>query len=428
MFDVDHSRISDESHAAMLGRVEASILGESALIDRETGRVYWEGGGSTTLYETFGPKLDQYGLDHVQAALLTGFITLVFIGVLAGWLRRLLDQSNLSSSSTDSLFLSLLLTAAHWTIMRLPRIENKWLVFASVAFYFAESYYCSTRFYLANALSGPAELEDYIDRLREERPVVTWKVSSFHYEKRRLFALSQYFHSLRRRFTHEQNISDIIPRIKNCKHIFPLTKKVVTHQASTTYQYESCLDSTMAGVWKRATLITTNIAPFTKIALTVLLVLADKKSREDYFAQQSEFVNQHGRGDEFTEFSTDIQVRGYKPSMLAVRPVEGVLSTRLFRLHTFWLFTLCGLTLPYRIWFKRRCDYLRVTVVKETSSTISGQQSYRRWFPSRATIHESHFQSFMQGQSLYAGSSHRDTLMNSPQEQAGDENNDAGSI
>jgi hypothetical protein len=114
--------------------------------------------------------------------------------------------------------------------------------------------------------------------------------------------------------------------------------------------------------------------------------------------------------------------------MLAVRPVEGVLSTRLFRLHTFWLFTLCGLTLPYRIWFKRRCDYLRVTVVKETSSTISGQQSYRRWFPSRATIHESHFQSFMQGQSLYAGSSHRDTLMNSPQEQAGDENNDAGSI
>jgi hypothetical protein len=191
MFDLDHSRTSDESHAAMLGRVEASILGESALIDRETGRVYWEGGGSTTLYETFGPKLDQYGLDHVQAALLTGFITLVFMGVLAGWLRRLLDQSNLSSSSTDSLFLSLLLTAAHWTIMRLPRIENKWLVFASVALYFVESYYCSTRFYLANALSSPAELEDYINRLREEKPVVTWKVSSFHYEKRRLFALSR---------------------------------------------------------------------------------------------------------------------------------------------------------------------------------------------------------------------------------------------
>ena len=37
------SALNDHHHAAMLTRAEASILGESALLDRETGRVFWEG-------------------------------------------------------------------------------------------------------------------------------------------------------------------------------------------------------------------------------------------------------------------------------------------------------------------------------------------------------------------------------------------------
>jgi hypothetical protein len=60
-------------------------------------------------------------------------------------------------------------------------------------------------------------------------------------------------------------------------------------------------------MWRRAEAASTNGALFTKIALTKLLVLSDQKSREDYFVQQAEFVTQHGRGDEFVEFSTDIQ-------------------------------------------------------------------------------------------------------------------------
>jgi hypothetical protein len=319
MFESDHYRISsDESHAAMLGRVESSIMGECALIDRETGRVYWEGGSSSTLYETFGPKLDQYGVDHVQTVLLTVFITLAFLGVLSAWLRRILDQSTFLTSS-ESLFLSFLLTAANWIIMRLPRIENKWLVMVSVALYFLESYNCSTRYYLANAISSPQELEAYIESLRQEKPVVTWKVTSFHYELRKIFALSSVVRSFGQKIRDSAITSKnhdpsgngngermMLPsRTKNCKPKFPLTRKVVTHQAIAPYEYENCLDSTMAGVWRRAT-VTSN-APFTKIALTLLLVLANKKSREDYFLQQAEFVNQHGRGDEFTEFSTGIK-------------------------------------------------------------------------------------------------------------------------
>jgi hypothetical protein len=99
---------------------------------------------------------------------------------------------------------------------------------------------------------------------------------------------------------------------------------------------------------------------------------------------------------------------GYRPKTLAVRSIQGVSSAKLFRLHLFWVFTLSGLTVPYRIWFNRHCDFLRVTVVKETSANPppSYWTAAGKWLPSRATIQphvkgEHNFRSFMTGQALY---------------------------
>lgn len=71
--------------------------------------------------------------------------------------------------------------------------------------------------------------------------------------------------------------------------------------------FHSCKDNTIAGLWKRADSTSSSFAPFTKLMLSKLLVLNDSQTREEYFRQQAEFVTEHGRGDEFTEFSTDIQ-------------------------------------------------------------------------------------------------------------------------
>jgi hypothetical protein len=234
------SGISDDgSHAAMLGRVEASIMGESALIDRETGRVYWEGGSSNTLYESLAPKLDQYGAEHVKAALLTGLITLAFIGILAGGMRRAIEQADLSHPSSRWLVVSMMFSVLEWTILRLPKLENKWLVLASVALYFLESYNCSTRRFLANAISSTTELEEYIESLRSEQPVVQWKVRSFHYEKRKIFALPSVFRSLLHKSKQVTDLDHgLIPRSRNSAPIFLLTKRVLTHEATASYQYE----------------------------------------------------------------------------------------------------------------------------------------------------------------------------------------------
>jgi hypothetical protein len=40
-------------------------------------------------------------------------------------------------------------------------------------------------------------------------------------------------------------------------------------------------------------------------------------------------------------------------------------------LYLFWLVTLLGFTVPFRIWFSRHCDDVRVTIIKEISSNIT---------------------------------------------------------
>ncbi len=222
-----------------LGRVEASIMGESALIDRETGRVFWEGGASTTLVENvFATKLDQYGVEHAQAALLTAFITLAFLGVLAAWLRHILVPpiSN-DTSSTMTRYFHVLLAQ---TLFRLPHPENKWLIAMTIALYLLESYNCNTRRFLANAITSPTGVEEYIEQLRSHQPVVTWMVRSFHYRKRRIFALTDVMQSSLRRLTSKTG-EDAFPNIataKKCSPAFMFTKKVITHEAKTTYRYQ----------------------------------------------------------------------------------------------------------------------------------------------------------------------------------------------
>lgn len=77
--------------------------------------------------------------------------------------------------------------------------------------------------------------------------------------------------------------------------------------SSPNTQYiRSCHDSTIAGVWRQATAASSRPAPFSKVALSKLLMLRSRKEREDYFRQQADFVTAEGQADELAEFSTTI--------------------------------------------------------------------------------------------------------------------------
>jgi hypothetical protein len=387
--------------------IEASVMGESALIDKETGRIFWEGGSSSTLSASVGPKIEQFGIGHIKATILSAILVMALAGALASFLREKLEQSVASKTLPRALSIGIFLV--NWTILNVPKLD-RWFVVATIILYLVEAYTCSTRRYLANAINSPSELEDFIEKLREEPPEVLWTVRSFHYEKPLWLSPTQLTRSLWRRFKKQDDDEDLdSSSVKLSSSL--LRRKVVTNRATGSYRYKECVDKTTLGLWKRAPAPLSSAAPFTKMILSKLLILSNEKARKDYFKQQSDFVTEHGQGDEYAEFSTNIQVAGFKPRMLAIRPVEGVPSAKLFRSHLFWIFTALGLTVPYRIWFARHCDELRVAVIKETASELPVQPS-RSWMPfssSRTPVEptpppdeQGIFRSLMQELKLYA--------------------------
>ena len=354
--------------------------GESALIDRETGQIFWQGGPGV-LYIGTSSTLSSLGVRHVRATALSLMLVTAALSALAAKLRDMLQTIDVVGPWWQ--VASFLVKC---TIV-LPRFDA-WFVALIAVLYLIEAHSCSTRRYLANALSGPAAVEDYVEGLRQAPPVARWTVRCFHYEQRKSLAwLSFLLRTLLGTVSDAHaadGMDDSISAPTTSQGPSFLTKKVVTHQATKTYQCVSWKDETTVGLWKRAWSPELT-APFTKLSLCKVLLLSNGKARSDYFTQQTDFVMREGSADQYAEFSTNIDVEGFNSRVLAVRTTRrGPLSSRFFRLHLFWIFTCLGLTVPYRIWFARHCDELRVAVIKETFATKpkfqSSSSSWTKWF------------------------------------------------
>ncbi|KAL7484371.1 hypothetical protein ACHAW6_010004 [Cyclotella cf. meneghiniana] len=384
------------------------LLAESALMDKETNAIYWQDVETSDILSTSltRPYLTQRGVVHVRATVLFAVLWLWVWGNVSRYIcRRYFErrQSNFGSaldklSSSNPILraflaivkpiLRFLLLLTHALLYLRPPPYPPELLATTLGLYLLESYGCSTRRYLSHAVNAPKELMEYLESLRSAEPVVKWKVRCFHYEEREVwkwilnggggflrFLLGFMGRSTSGGRVEERGIEMDVTKLGK-KNVPPwMTKKVITHQAVGTYKYGSCEDYTLASLWKRAQSFSSDNhgAPFSKLALSKLLVLKDKTAREDYFAQQAAFVMLEGRKDVNAEFATTIEVPGFCPKLLAVRPVPRArnISASLFRLHIYYLFTLLGLSLPYRIWFAKHCDEIRVSVVKETSDSAS---------------------------------------------------------
>jgi hypothetical protein len=387
--------LDDALQTPIAFQAETSVTGESALIDKETGRIFWEGGSSTTVSESVGSKVHQLGTPrHARATILTALLLVAVAGTLARLVQAMLVLSpdGPRPHRTQAL---LFLFRILWL---LPKFD-RWFVVAIAVLYLLEAYACGTRRYLANVIHDTNSIEAFLTRLQEEPPVVEWKVRAFHYETPKLLVPFQLLHRARRMMLRRKGKED--ENDEELPSSSPFQRKKITHKATGRYQFQQVVDKTIAGVWKRAPVAS---PPFTKLLLTKTLVLANAKARQDYFRQQSDFVTEHAQ-DELAEFSTSISVDGFKPRMLAVK--EGQRSTRLFKLHFFWIFTLLGLTVPYRTWFNNHCDELRVTIVKETYADRLTLAQPSSWFSSssKPTVDEpakQKFRSLMQNLMLYA--------------------------
>lgn len=384
-----------------------NLMCESALMDKETNAIYWQGGSDIISTSLTKPYLTERGVLHVKATILSALLWLWIWGKVSRYLATTyFEPSNMvgvdSSSTTPKLLDRQLFTMAFTNpvlksvatflgpivqfillmihsllYLRLPRYSPKFLT-CTILLYLIEAFSCSTRRYLAHAMNAPTEVEAYLERMRVAKPVVKWKVRCFHYEDR-LRGLKEFgrkFDNVNKRLNEALNFSNSSSKSFGETPPLWLAKKIVTHEAVGTYEYASCEDHTVASLWKRSQSFSStphDAAPFSKLNLSKLLVLKDKRARGDYFAQQAAFVTLEGRKDVYAEFATSIEVEGFRPKLLAVRPVRiskaSHISAALFRQHVYFIFTLLGLSLPYRIWFSKHCDEVKVTILKETGSS-----------------------------------------------------------
>ncbi|GAX23382.1 hypothetical protein FisN_15Lh098 [Fistulifera solaris] len=379
-------------------------MGESALIDKETGRIFWEGGISNTLTAMVGSKVRKLlQVHHLRATILS---SILWIGIV----RALAERWTVSDAANKALRL------VQWTLLLLPRFDA-WFLWIVALLYGIESYFCNTRQYLTHCIASAEELEAYLEQLREVAPRVEWKVRSFHYEiiSPTLAKIVGALQNMTATSPLEQ-LSEEQALLANSTDTIVVTqrdvpawmkRKKITNFTIGTYQYQDCIDKTLAGIWKRAKgyyYETSLAAPLSKITLSKLLVLSDGKTRRDYFKQQATFVSEHCQSDSMAEFATNIVIPGFKPRLLAIRhrldeSLRARMALHFVSLPWFWCFTLLGLTAPYRFWFDDQCDELRVSVVKETSvepRKIGGLNNNKvPWFWSRDTSVNNNDDGFM---------------------------------
>lgn len=226
-------------NAAMLGRIEASIMAESAVVDKETGRVYWEGGDSSTLSASLYPKIGDAGFSHLKATVLTSLLMLALTSFLAQWVRQRMSHAQPQPADTKvSLYRSVALFLLQWTLLKTPHLDRNF-VLGVFLLYLLEAYNCSTRRYLKNSISSPKEVEEYIEKLRNKAPVVTWKVRCFHYERpywlspwKAVQDVWQLFHK------QEAKPTEDAPVIQKDEISGPFRRKVVSHKATANYSFE----------------------------------------------------------------------------------------------------------------------------------------------------------------------------------------------
>lgn len=294
-----------KSHLESLPRV-APTLGESAIVDKESGRVYWQGGKQSLFDSTVGHTYlsDKDGVvRHVRASLFSFILWISFIRWLADWAlhQQVLIAKWKTILHPSEKFIEIAKTIARVILLCLAYLPNFGKTFISFIFimYILESYWCSTRKFLANAIYSPENIESYMEQLREQPPSIKWRIRCYHYEKRKLLSSLLLFDFLAL-FRNKNDDIELVsgPSIFN--------RKIVTHQTEQTYQYGKFTDETIGGIWRQARSGTSIMANFTKISLHKLILFSDVKSRKDYFDQQTKFISSEGSKDIYAEFLTTV--------------------------------------------------------------------------------------------------------------------------
>ena len=428
------------------------IAADRAIVDKETGRIFWESsGGRSTLTANLADRLHQYGVVHARAVALS----VLFYVVVGRWLLgQFLVEGKATNPVTQPSPSLRVIRLMFSLVLWIPSLPT-WVVAMAIIVYLVEAYFCDTHQFLSHRRDA-SSVESLLEQLRTTDPVVSWKVRTFQYEPWPLVTwLFQRVAWAQQRLRRPTNDDDddatttaaIAPPYTESLPPLLLRKRI-THQVTSNFTLASgsrWVDQTTAGVWTRRRTTTTTAPPLAQIWLTTAVVLGDARARDAYLQQQAALVREAGQDqnhDYGSEFATQVQVPGCPTRLLVQRrpssktPLSTVQRLRqafhmvLVSPKVFWICTLVGAGAFYRLWMARQANVLYVRLVKEAVvvGNTAGLTKAPSWWPrlplssqlpsntpdSTKTTNSSHFTNLMLQLDVY--SPHSVTPATLPQE------------
>lgn len=213
-------------------------------------------------------------------------------------------------SFTNCICLSLLLTGitiivTQWSNNRLTvfgfilAVLSALFLFLSLFGYYSEIFVCDTRQYLLYMNPG-VDVKNYITQLKESLPYMLVRVKCYHYED---------------------------------------TSKVVTFTDSQKVQFATVVDTSLKFEPK-------NRRKYLQLDLTEKIICDDEYSVKFIEKTKNQVERTHRFRDTFTTVETELCMDGCRPQlMFDVQPKR---FSFMVGLGWFWLFSVLGLTLPYR--------------------------------------------------------------------------------
>jgi len=234
--------------------------------------------------------------------------------------------------------------------------------------YFIECLTCSTRKYLSNSLS-PGDFSNYLNQLQLAPPQLVWTIECFHYR-----TIRQYDRRTGRSTTRQE--------------------KVVTHRASSAFHVERWSDVTsmealqriFAGGEDDLASPSSSSATFLKMTLSRFFVFTNPMIASRFYNEEAAFTSREGHYDVHSSLTRSLRFGNnvvntpkekdddddnnnniappvlFQPKLLVVR--TGLSNVAMASQLWFWMASLVGLTVPFRIWFARHCIPVELMLTK----------------------------------------------------------------
>lgn len=186
--------------------------------------------------------------------------------------------------------------------------------------------------YLKNARSTEQGVGGYINRLRDVRPLLKWSIHSYHMAT--------------------ENTSK-----RHKRRIKQITHKAVKFWIPKEFENGGDDLYSIKEIERTA-----NNSELLQLNLTKSFKFLDKASERVYIDTLKRFRAHHNRDNKLA-FRCELLIDGFEPLTL-FHPMGSTKSKRWVGLWTYFMASLCCLSIPYRMWFHKRARRIDFSIVK----------------------------------------------------------------